>query len=63
MPCWVAMVIGAASVFAFEIFKALLKKGNMKPIVLNVCSFALTMALAVIVAYAIRYAFFTPIWE
>lgn len=60
MPWWVAIIIGAASVFAFEFFKAILKKGNVRSLVLIGCAFVLTMALTVVVAYAIRYIFFTP---
>ncbi len=63
MPWWVAMIIGAVSVFVFEIVKAILKKIRIKPFVVNICAFVLTMVLTVVVAYAIRYIFFTPIWE
>ena len=63
MPWWTAIIIGAASVFAYGFFKTLLKKCNMKPIMLSGCAFVLTMLLTVVIAYAIRYIFFTPHWE
>jgi putative flippase GtrA len=63
MPWYVAMIVGALSVLVYELFKTILKKVNMKPLVLSVCAFVLTMILCVVVAYAIRCAFFTPDWK
>jgi putative flippase GtrA len=62
MPWYVAMIVGALSVFVYEFFKTILKKVNMKPLVRSACAFVLTMVLCVVVAYAIRCTFFTPNW-
>lgn len=63
MPWWVAMIIGAVSVFVFDIFKTILNKLQLKPFLRNAIAFALTMLAVVLASLAIRYIFFTPVWE
>lgn len=56
MPWWVSMIIGALSVIFYDFFKTILKKCNMKPLLLRVCAFALTIVLCAVVAFAIKCA-------
>jgi Na+/proline symporter len=50
MPWWVSMIIGALSVIFYDFFKRILKKCNMKPLLLRVCAFVLTIVLCAVVA-------------
>lgn len=60
MTWWLSIMFGAASVFAFEFFKAILRKCNMRPIVQIACAFVLTMLFMVAIACAVNHLVHTP---